>query len=90
MKGACVSGLRADPNPNPSSFSTPVQASTERSGTSINAIMKYITKKYVMLDLDQRKFHLRKAMKRLVEKGMVKQVKHLLHSHPPHREWSNR
>ncbi|XP_061075226.1 heterochromatin protein 1-binding protein 3-like [Conger conger] len=51
-----------------------LQASKDRNGTSINAIMKYITNKYVMLDLDQRKFHLRKAMQRLVEKGMVKQL----------------
>ncbi|XP_035243854.1 heterochromatin protein 1-binding protein 3-like isoform X1 [Anguilla anguilla] len=52
-----------------------IRASKDRNGASINAVMKYITNKYVALDLDQRKFHLRKALKRLIDKGMVKQLK---------------
>ncbi|XP_036387082.1 heterochromatin protein 1-binding protein 3-like [Megalops cyprinoides] len=52
-----------------------IQASKERSGASAYAIMKYITRKYASLELDRRKFLIRKALKRLVEKGVVKQLK---------------
>ncbi|KAG7478453.1 hypothetical protein MATL_G00080800 [Megalops atlanticus] len=52
-----------------------IQASKERSGASAYAITKYITRKYASLELDRRKFLMRKALKRLVEKGIVKQLK---------------
>jgi hypothetical protein len=37
--------------------------------------MKYIVKKYPNLELDKRKFLLKKALKRQLEKGTVKQVR---------------
>ncbi|KAJ8391175.1 hypothetical protein AAFF_G00096040 [Aldrovandia affinis] len=51
------------------------EACKDRSGASAYAVMKYITNKYDMLDLDKRKFLLRKALNRLIEKRIVKQLK---------------
>ncbi|KAG9352879.1 hypothetical protein JZ751_017455 [Albula glossodonta] len=52
-----------------------IKASKDRNGASAYAIMKYITNKYAALELDRRKFLLRKSLNRLMEKGMVKQLK---------------
>ncbi|XP_062402077.1 heterochromatin protein 1-binding protein 3 [Sardina pilchardus] len=52
-----------------------IQSSKERSGTSVFVILKYIMSKYAFLELDKRKFLLRQSMKRLVEKGAIKQLK---------------
>ncbi|KAJ8259642.1 hypothetical protein GJAV_G00171790 [Gymnothorax javanicus] len=52
-----------------------IMASKDRSGTSMQSILKYISNKYTSLDLEQKKFYLRKTLKRLIDKGMVKQLK---------------
>lgn len=47
----------------------------DRSGASIFTIMKYVTKKYSSMEMDKRtKSQYKRAMKKLVEKGAVKQV----------------
>ncbi|KAG5274572.1 hypothetical protein AALO_G00137790 [Alosa alosa] len=52
-----------------------IQSSKERTGASAFVILKYIMSKYAFLELDKRKFLLRQSMKRLVEKGAIKQLK---------------
>lgn len=52
-----------------------IQSCKERTGASAFSILKYIMNKYDFLELDKRKFLLRKSMKRLVEKGAIKQLK---------------
>ncbi|XP_053509469.1 heterochromatin protein 1-binding protein 3 isoform X1 [Ictalurus furcatus] len=53
-----------------------IQNCKERSGASIFTIMKYVTKKYSSMEMDKRtKSQYKKAMKKLVEKGAVKQLK---------------
>ncbi|KAL2090485.1 hypothetical protein ACEWY4_012748 [Coilia grayii] len=52
-----------------------IQNCKERSGASAFVILKYIMSKYGFLELDKRKFLLRQSMKRLVEKGAIKQLK---------------
>ncbi|MFT7814151.1 heterochromatin protein 1-binding protein 3 [Arapaima gigas] len=52
-----------------------IQACKDKSGASTYAIRNYIVKKYASLELDKKKFLIRKALKRLVEKGVVKQLK---------------
>ncbi|XP_066527541.1 heterochromatin protein 1-binding protein 3 [Hoplias malabaricus] len=48
----------------------------DRNGASIFTIMKYVTKKYSPMELDKRTKSLyKRALKRLVEKGAVKQLK---------------
>lgn len=55
----------------------PSQACQEKSGASSFAVTKYIMKKYASLELEKRKFLLKKALTRLVQKGVVKQVQSL-------------
>lgn len=45
----------------------------ERSGVSYQSVMKYIMKKYPIMD--EKKFLIRKAMKKHLEKGTIKQLK---------------
>ncbi|KAM9443743.1 heterochromatin protein 1-binding protein 3 isoform 2-T2 [Clarias gariepinus] len=53
-----------------------IQNCKERSGASIFTIMKYVTKKYSSMEMDKRtKSQYKRAMKKLVEKGVVKQLK---------------
>ncbi|XP_030633178.1 heterochromatin protein 1-binding protein 3 [Chanos chanos] len=52
-----------------------IQNCKEKSGASIFTIIKYITKKYSPSGMDKRKAIYKKALKRLVEKGVVKQLK---------------
>ncbi|XP_026788211.3 heterochromatin protein 1-binding protein 3 [Pangasianodon hypophthalmus] len=53
-----------------------IQNCKERSGASIFTIMKYVTKKYSSMEMDKRtKSQYKRAMKKLVEKGAVKQLK---------------
>ncbi|XP_058230051.1 heterochromatin protein 1-binding protein 3 isoform X2 [Hemibagrus wyckioides] len=53
-----------------------IQNCKERSGASIFTIMKYVTKKYSSMEMDKRtKSQYKRAMKKLVEKGLVKQLK---------------
>uniref|UniRef100_A0A8B9LGA9 Heterochromatin protein 1-binding protein 3 n=1 Tax=Astyanax mexicanus TaxID=7994 RepID=A0A8B9LGA9_ASTMX len=53
-----------------------IQNCKERNGASIFTIMKYIMKKYSPMELDKRTKSLyKRALKKLVEKGAVKQLK---------------
>ncbi|KAL7843339.1 hypothetical protein AOLI_G00248510 [Acnodon oligacanthus] len=53
-----------------------IQNCKDRNGASIFTIMKYIVKKYSPMELDKRTKSLyKRALKRLVEKGAVKQLK---------------
>lgn len=53
----------------------PLQSCKEKTGASAHSVMKYIVKKYPNLELDKRKFLLKKALKRQLEKGTIKQVR---------------
>ncbi|XP_061742246.1 heterochromatin protein 1-binding protein 3 isoform X2 [Nerophis ophidion] len=46
-----------------------------RSGVSYQSVMKYIVKKCPDMELDKKKFHIKKAMKKHLEKGTIKQLK---------------
>ncbi|XP_054639407.1 heterochromatin protein 1-binding protein 3 [Dunckerocampus dactyliophorus] len=46
-----------------------------RSGVSYQSVMKYIVKKYPDMELDKKKFHIKKVMKKQLEKGTIKQLK---------------
>lgn len=51
------------------------QSCKERSGASSITIMKYVMKKYPSVEMDKKTKNLyKRALKRLVEKGTVKQV----------------
>jgi len=54
-----------------------VKSSEDRSGISTVSLMKYIMKNYPALELDRKKkkFLLKKALKRQIEKGTIKQLK---------------
>ncbi|XP_026881012.2 heterochromatin protein 1-binding protein 3 isoform X2 [Electrophorus electricus] len=53
-----------------------IQNCKERTGASVFTIMKYVTKKYSTMEMDKRTKSLyKRALKRLVEKGAVKQLK---------------
>jgi len=44
-----------------------------KTGATVPSVMKYIVKKYPSLELDKRKFLLKSALKRQLEKGTIKQ-----------------
>ncbi|KAG7493954.1 heterochromatin protein 1-binding protein 3 isoform X1 [Solea senegalensis] len=46
-----------------------------KSGLSYQSVMKYILKKYPDMELDRKKFLIKKAMKKHLEKGTIKQLK---------------
>lgn len=53
-----------------------IQNCKERTGTSIYTIMKFILNKYTSMEMDKRtKSMYKRGLKRLVEKGVVKQLK---------------
>ncbi|XP_028663586.1 heterochromatin protein 1-binding protein 3 [Erpetoichthys calabaricus] len=52
-----------------------IQACSNRSGASAFAIRKYMVNKYPSLDLDKRSYLLKQALKRVLQRGAVKQVK---------------
>lgn len=47
----------------------------DRSGVSYQSVMKFIGKKYPEMELDRKKFLIKKAMKKHLEKGTIKQLK---------------
>ncbi|XP_047439738.1 heterochromatin protein 1-binding protein 3 isoform X2 [Mugil cephalus] len=47
----------------------------DRSGVSYKSVLKYIVQKYPGMDLDRKKFLIKKAMKKHLEKGTIKQLK---------------
>uniref|UniRef100_A0A3B5B403 Heterochromatin protein 1-binding protein 3 n=1 Tax=Stegastes partitus TaxID=144197 RepID=A0A3B5B403_9TELE len=52
-----------------------LQSCNDRSGVSYQSVMKYIVKKYPGMELDRKKFLIKKAMKKHIEKGTIKQLK---------------
>ncbi|KAJ7998644.1 hypothetical protein DPEC_G00207020 [Dallia pectoralis] len=52
-----------------------VESCKEKTGASAPSVMKYIVNKYPNLELDKRKFLLKKALEKLLEKGTIKQLK---------------
>ncbi|XP_069466440.1 heterochromatin protein 1-binding protein 3 isoform X2 [Ambystoma mexicanum] len=52
-----------------------LKACFHKSGASVVAIRKYIIKKYPSLDLERRGFLLKQALKRELQRGMIRQVK---------------
>ncbi|KAM4613339.1 heterochromatin protein 1-binding protein 3 isoform 1-T1 [Polymixia lowei] len=52
-----------------------ITSCNDRSGTSYKSFMKYIVTKYPGLELDKRKFLIKKAMKKQLEKGTIKRLK---------------
>ncbi|KAM9759510.1 heterochromatin protein 1-binding protein 3 isoform 1-T1 [Menidia menidia] len=47
----------------------------DKSGVSFQSLMKYILKKYPGMELNKKKFLIKKAMKKHLEKGSIKQLK---------------
>lgn len=52
-----------------------ITSCNDRSGVSYQSVMKYIVKKYPGMELDRKKFLIKKAMKKHLEKGTIKQLK---------------
>ncbi|GAA6216848.1 heterochromatin protein 1-binding protein 3 isoform X1 [Lates japonicus] len=52
-----------------------IQSCNDKSGVSYQSVMKYIVKKYPGMELDKKKFLIKKAMKKHLEKGTIKQLK---------------
>nr|XP_046238664.1 heterochromatin protein 1-binding protein 3 isoform X2 [Scatophagus argus] len=52
-----------------------IMSCNDRSGVSYQSVMKYIVKKYPGMELDKKKFLIKKAMKKHLEKGTIKQLK---------------
>ncbi|KAM9860071.1 heterochromatin protein 1-binding protein 3 isoform 2-T2 [Aulostomus maculatus] len=52
-----------------------ITSCNDRSGVSYQSVMKYIVKKYPGMELDKKKFLIKKAMKKHLEKGTIKQLK---------------
>lgn len=66
----------AQNRPGPFTFvvGLPLQSANSRSGVSYQAVLKFIVKKYPEMELKKRKFLIRKALKKHLEKGTIKQV----------------
>ncbi|KAM3877746.1 heterochromatin protein 1-binding protein 3 [Diretmus argenteus] len=52
-----------------------IKTCKDKAGMSYKSVMKYLLKKYPGLELDKRKFLIKKAMKKQLEKGTIKQLK---------------
>ncbi|XP_032370123.1 heterochromatin protein 1-binding protein 3 isoform X1 [Etheostoma spectabile] len=52
-----------------------ITSCNDKSGVSYQSVMKYILKKYPGMELDKKKFLIKKAMKKHLEKGTIKQLK---------------
>lgn len=61
---------------NASDFSVPLslQSCDDRGGVSYQSLLKYIGKKYPEMEIEKKKFLIKKAMKKHLEKGTIKQV----------------
>ena len=53
-----------------------LQSCKDKTGASVYSVMKYIVNKYPNLELDKRKYLLKKALQRQVEKGTIRQVRY--------------
>lgn len=56
-------------------FSLLFQACFQKSGASVVAIRKYIIHKYPSLELERRGYLLKQALKRELERGIIRQVR---------------
>uniref|UniRef100_A0A8C4NHR9 Heterochromatin protein 1-binding protein 3 n=1 Tax=Dicentrarchus labrax TaxID=13489 RepID=A0A8C4NHR9_DICLA len=52
-----------------------ITSCNDRSGVSYQSVMKYIVKKYPVMELDKKKFLIKKSLKKHLEKGTIKQLK---------------
>lgn len=52
-----------------------ITSCNDKSGVSYQSVMKYILRKYPGMELDKKKFLIKKAMKKHLEKGTIKQLK---------------
>ncbi|XP_037634767.1 heterochromatin protein 1-binding protein 3 isoform X1 [Sebastes umbrosus] len=52
-----------------------ITSSNDKSGVSYQSFMKYLLKKYPEMELSKKKFLIKKAMKKHLEKGTIKQLK---------------
>ncbi|TKS70778.1 Heterochromatin protein 1-binding protein 3 [Collichthys lucidus] len=52
-----------------------ITSCNDKSGVSYQSVMKYIVKKYPVMELDKKKFLIKKALKKHLEKGTIKQLK---------------
>jgi len=52
-----------------------LQACFQKSGASVVAIRKYIIHKYPSLELERRGYLLKQALKRELERGIIRQVR---------------
>ncbi|XP_063767851.1 heterochromatin protein 1-binding protein 3 isoform X2 [Eleginops maclovinus] len=52
-----------------------ITSCNDKSGVSYQSFMKYILKKYPEMDIHKKKFLIKKAMKKHLEKGTIKQLK---------------
>ncbi|XP_041639048.1 heterochromatin protein 1-binding protein 3 isoform X2 [Cheilinus undulatus] len=52
-----------------------ITASNDRSGVSYQSVIKYMLKKYPEMEFERKKFLIKKAMKKHLEKGTIKQLK---------------
>ncbi|XP_072237730.1 heterochromatin protein 1-binding protein 3 isoform X2 [Leuresthes tenuis] len=52
-----------------------ITTTNDRSGVSFQSVMKYILKNYPGMELNKKKFLIKKAMKKHLEKGTIKQLK---------------
>ncbi|XP_038551800.1 heterochromatin protein 1-binding protein 3 isoform X2 [Micropterus salmoides] len=52
-----------------------ITSCNDRSGVSYQSVMKYIVKNYPGMELNKKKFLIKKAMKKHLEKGTIKQLK---------------
>lgn len=51
-----------------------LQDCNDRTGVSYKSVLKYIVKKYPGMEISKKKFLIRKAMKKHLEKGNIRQV----------------
>jgi len=59
-----------------------LQSTNDRSGVSFQSVMKYMLKNYPGMELNKKKFLIKKAMKKHLEKGTIKQVKDVTQCYP--------
>lgn len=52
----------------------PLQSANNKSGVSYQAVRKFLMKKYPGMELKKKKFLIRKALKKHLEMGTIKQV----------------
>ncbi|KAA8593577.1 hypothetical protein FQN60_009693 [Etheostoma spectabile] len=61
-----------------------ITSCNDKSGVSYQSVMKYILKKYPGMELDKKKFLIKKAMKKHLEKGTIKQENTVAHTSNPY------